>query len=128
MSDGADPRWTHLSWGDATLLSSHAGDPRRRRATRQKPVRPKGRQAKRESARRQPRDKPTSRTTPDRQDQVLTEANSGSSWLRVIAPAFVAARVCFGPLGERDSVASVWDDGAELPPFLRGVFAAKETS
>ena len=36
-----------------------------------------GRQAKRESARRRPRDKPTSRTTPDRQDQVLTEARSG---------------------------------------------------
>ncbi len=47
MADGADLRRTHLSWGDASLLSSHAGDPRRRRATRQKPVRPQqGRQAK----------------------------------------------------------------------------------
>jgi hypothetical protein len=44
---GADLRRTHLSWGDASLLSTHAGDPRRRRATRQKPVRPRtGRQAK----------------------------------------------------------------------------------
>ena len=50
--------------GDATLLSSHAGDPRRRRATRQKPVQANGRQANRESARRRPRAKPTSRTTP----------------------------------------------------------------
>jgi hypothetical protein len=40
VADGADLRRTHLSWGDASLLSSHAGDPRRRRATRQKPVRP----------------------------------------------------------------------------------------
>jgi hypothetical protein len=39
-------------------LSSHAGDPRRRRATRQKPVRPKSRQAKSESARRQPDNQP----------------------------------------------------------------------
>jgi hypothetical protein len=75
VADRADLRRTHLSWGDATLLCSHAGDPRRRRATRQKPVRPRGRQAKRESARRRPTAKPTSRTTPTAGErQLLTKA------------------------------------------------------
>src|SRR5829696_8892090 len=27
--DDSDRRWTNLSWGEATLLSSHAGDPRK---------------------------------------------------------------------------------------------------
>jgi hypothetical protein len=99
VADGADLRRTHLSWGDATLLSSHAGDPRRRRATRQKPVRPKGRQANRESARRRPRAKPTSRTTPAAERQVLTEAMSRSTPLCLRRPASPTAQASLRPSG-----------------------------
>jgi hypothetical protein len=47
-----DARRTGLAGGAATLLSSHAEHPDRRRATQQKEVRPNRRQPQRESARR----------------------------------------------------------------------------
>ncbi len=51
----ADRQRTQLSRGDATLLSSHAGDPDRRRATEPKEVSHDGRQPALESARRRTR-------------------------------------------------------------------------
>jgi hypothetical protein len=57
-----DPRWTHLSWGDATLLSSHARDPRTAAGDTTKEGQTNGRQHGKGSARRQPRTLPI---TPD---------------------------------------------------------------
>ena len=57
-------------------------------------VRPKSRQANRESARRRPRDKPMSRTTPTAGPQALTEARSGCGTI-------VRAKTCTDECGSR---------------------------
>jgi hypothetical protein len=81
MAFGVDLRRTHLNWGDATLLSSHAGDPRRRRATRQKPVRPRSTGEKRVS----PPPSESQTDEPDRPDRRAPRFSlrriGGDSWI-----------------------------------------------
>src|SRR4030095_11917243 len=68
-----DPRWTHLSRGDATLLSSHARDPRTAAGDTTKERQTPGRQPGKGSARRRPRTLPTTSDTTARRTQALTE-------------------------------------------------------
>ena len=69
-----DPRWTQLSRGDATLLSSHARDPRTAAGDTTKEGQTNGRQHGKESARRRPRTLPATpdTTAPDELSLSLT--------------------------------------------------------
>ena len=74
-----DVRWTHLSRGDASLLSGHTGDPQAAAGDTTSAGQTTGRQKINESARRQPEDLPVAPDATARPPDSRTEKIKGSA-------------------------------------------------
>src|SRR3954451_5106230 len=111
-----DPRWTHLSRGDATLLSSHARDPRTAAGDTTKEGQTQGRQHGKGSARRRPRTLPATSDTTARRTQALTDMESACSKNYAGGPGSGRAAGLHDSREPRKSGAHAFQIGASADP------------